>query len=80
MNDDTKINKGGKLILGYSFDKDSKCIYNEQIKGYILEIIETEELYYSYYKITILPRIKFNLIINKKKIYRLYKELRILKP
>ena len=60
---------------GYFFDKNGNCICDEQIKEYILEIIETEGLYYGYYKITVLLRRKFNLTINKKKVYRLCKEL-----
>ncbi|WP_408065614.1 transposase [Schnuerera ultunensis] len=50
------------------------------MKEYILEIIETEGLYYGYYKIAVLLRRKFNLIINKKKAYRLCKELKVLRP
>ncbi|SHD75706.1 hypothetical protein [Schnuerera ultunensis] len=44
MNEDTKINKGGRPIPGYSFDKDGNHICDEQIKEYILKIIETEGL------------------------------------
>ncbi|TCS85788.1 uncharacterized protein DUF2672, partial [Keratinibaculum paraultunense] len=80
MNEDTKINKGGRPIPGYSFDKDGNHICDEQIKEYILKIIETEGLYYGYCKITVLLRRKFNLIINKKKVYRLCKELEVLRP
>lgn len=80
MNEDTKINKGGRPIPGYSFDKDSNYICDEQIKEYILKIIETEGLYYGYCKITVLLRRTFNLIINKKKVYRLCKELEVLRP
>lgn len=60
-------NKGGRPISGYSIDIEGNRICDEQIKEYILEIIEAEVLYYSYYKITIILRRKFSLIINKKK-------------
>ncbi|WP_420841077.1 transposase [Anaerosalibacter massiliensis] len=43
-------------------------------------MIKDEGLCYGYYKITILLRRKFNLIINKKKVYRLCKKLNILRP
>ncbi|MCR2043053.1 IS3 family transposase [Anaerosalibacter massiliensis] len=45
-----------------------------------IEFIETEGLCYGYYKITVLLRRKFNLIINKKKVYILCKEHGILRP
>jgi putative transposase len=44
-----------------------------QIKEYICEIIGSEGLCYGYYKTTIILRRRFNLIINKKEIYRLWK-------
>lgn len=37
-------------------------------------------MYYGYHKITIVIRKRFNLIINKKKVYRLCKELEVLRP
>ena len=80
MDEDTKINKGGRPIPGYSFSRDGKLICDEQIKEYILRIIGLEGLCYGYYKISVLLRRKFNLVINKKKVYRLCKELQILRP
>ncbi|MBZ4668472.1 MAG: Integrase catalytic region [Defluviitaleaceae bacterium] len=74
------VNKGGRPIPGSSKTNDGKTICDEQIKEYICEIIESEGLCYGYYKITIILRRKFNLIINKKKVYRLCKELNILRP
>ncbi len=68
-------NKGGRPTPGYPFDKDGYKICDEQIKAYILEVMETEGLYYNYYKIALLLRRKFNLTINKKKVYRLCREL-----
>ena len=73
-------NKGGRPILGSSKTTNGEIICDEQIKEYICEIIESEGLCYGYYKITIILRRKFNLIINKKKVYRLCKELNVLRP
>ena len=78
--DEKLVNKGGRPIPGSSKTADGKIICDEQIKEYICEIIESEGLFYGYYKITIVLRRKFNLIINKKKVYRLCKELNILRP
>ena len=74
------INMGGRPIPGSSKTTDEKLVCDDQIKEYILEIAETEELCYGYYKITIILRRKFKLIINKKKVYRLCKELGVLRP
>jgi len=71
---------GGRPIPGYSYNKDGKKICDEQIKEFIFEIIETEGAFYGYYKITKVLRRKYQLIINKKKIYRLCKELGVLRP
>lgn len=74
-------NKGGRPTPGFSFDKKGYRICDDQIKEYILEILETEGCeFYGYYKITITLKNEYHLIINKKKVYRLCKELDILRP
>ncbi len=78
--EEKSVNKGGRPIPGSSKATNGKVICDNQIKEYICEIIESEGLCYGYYKITIILRRKFNLIINKKKVYRLCKELNILRP
>ena len=73
-------NKGGRPTPGFSFDKKGYRICDDQIKEYILEILETEGCeFYGYYKITITLKNEYHLIINKKKVYRLCKELDILR-
>ncbi|MBV1819144.1 hypothetical protein [Anaerosalibacter bizertensis] len=45
MNEDTKINKGGRPIPGYSFDKDGNGICDEQIKKYHMGLsCKTEDI------------------------------------
>ncbi|KXG73636.1 DDE-type integrase/transposase/recombinase [Thermotalea metallivorans] len=70
----------GRSIPGYSFDKNNKKISDEQIKEYIVQIIEEEGHAYGYLKITHALKRNFHLVINKKKVYRLCKELNLLKP
>lgn len=77
---DRPRNKGGRPIPGYSFDINNNRVCDDEIKGRILEIIETEGDFYGCYKITVTLRRKYNLVINKKKVYRLCKELDILRP
>lgn len=51
-----------------------------QIKEWILALIEGDCFAYGYYKLTIELRRTYGVIINKKKIYRLCKEMGILRP
>jgi len=51
-----------------------------QIKEWIIELIEGDCFAYGYYKLTVELQRSHKLIINKKKVYRLCKELDILRP
>ncbi|WP_373844969.1 transposase [Clostridium sp.] len=51
-----------------------------QIKEWILALIQGDCFAYGYYKLTIELRRTYWVIINKKKIYRLCKEMGILRP
>ncbi|WP_242952027.1 IS3 family transposase [Clostridium felsineum] len=70
--------KGGKP-RGYSINKENKIICDDQIKEFIMESINGDAINYGYRKITYYLRKYYNLIINHKKVYRLCKELNILK-
>jgi len=65
--------------VGYSLKKDDKKVCDEEIKEYIMELIQGDAFFYGYHKITHSLRREYNLIINHKKVYRLCKELKILK-
>ena len=68
----------GRPIKGYSFDKLGKQISDYQIKDWLMELIAGEENSYGYRKLTKVLRRQYQLVINKKKTYRLCKELGIL--
>lgn len=70
----------GRPAPGYSIDKGGKRISDEQIKEFLLELIAGECNGYGYRKLAIQLRRDYKLIINKKKVYRLCKELDILRP
>lgn len=70
----------GRPISGYSYTKASKKISDEQIKECICKLISGDGFPYGYRKITICLNEDYNLIINHKKVYRLCKELDILRP
>lgn len=70
----------GRPAPGYSINEDGKKISDEQIKEWLLEEISGDGFAYGYRKLTKQLRRKYHLIINKKKVYRLCKELDILRP
>ena len=70
----------GRPIKVYSMSAVGKKISDEQIKEYLSELIVGEECSYGYRKLTICLKRQYGLNINKKKVYRLCKELAILKP
>ena len=70
----------GRPIVGYSISSnEGQKICHDEIKEYIMEALQDEAFYYGYHKLTHYLRRKFKLIINHKKVYRLCKELQILK-
>lgn len=69
----------GRPIVGYSLNINGLKVCDEQIKEYMMESIQDDAFYYGYHKITHNLRRDHKLIINHKKVYRLCKELQILK-
>jgi putative transposase len=70
----------GRPAPGYSFKEDGQKVSDEQIKEFLLEEIAGDGFNYGYRKLTKVLRRKYSLIINKKKVYRLCKELGVLRP
>lgn len=70
----------GRPAPGYSTDEDGKKIPDEQIKEFLLELIAGEYNNFGYRKLAKILRRIYKLQINKKKVYRLCKELGILRP
>jgi putative transposase len=75
-----KKENGGRPVPGYSFSKNATKISDEEIEEFICEIIAGDGQYYGYRKITVVLRREYNLVINKKKVYRLCKEMGMLRP
>ncbi len=75
-----KSKSTGRPKTCYSLNQNVEKISDEQIKEYIIQIIEEEGSHYGYLEITHALRRNFKININKKKVYRLCKELKILKP
>ncbi|MED4600046.1 IS3 family transposase [Paenibacillus validus] len=70
----------GRPIPGYSYTKQGTPVPDEQIQAWLLQFIENEGASYGYLKLTILLRRYYHLIINKKKVYRLCKAMKVLRP
>lgn len=71
---------GGRPIPGFSLTQSGQKRTDEKIKSYLLQLIEGEESVYGYRKLTSCLRQRHKLVINKKKVYRLCRELDILLP
>jgi putative transposase len=77
---DSRINNGGRPLPGFCFDKDNRKICDAQIIEWIYQLIEGEGFSYGYRKLTVLLKRKYQLVINKKKVYRLCKQEGLLRP
>lgn len=71
---------GGRPVPGFSKTQEGKKVEDNIIKDYLMALIGGKECVYGYRKLTRSLRQKHHLIINKKKVYRLCKELDILLP
>ena len=71
---------GGRPKPGWSWTTGKKRMCDEEIKEKLLGLIEGDGYYYGYLKLTRDLRRKYGLLINKKKVYRLCKEMDILSP
>lgn len=70
----------GRPAPGYSIKEDGQKVSDEQIKEFLLEEIAGDCYNYGYRKLTKVLRRKYKIKINKKKVYRICKELGILRP
>ncbi|WP_307210759.1 IS3 family transposase [Paenibacillus harenae] len=68
----------GRPAPGYSLTSKGERVSDEQIKEWLLELLEGEEHVYGYKLLAQCIRDRYCLILNKKKSYRLCKELGIL--
>jgi putative transposase len=72
--------RGGRTKPGWSATVDGVRMADTEIKKCLIKLIEGDGFYYGYRKLTWALRRGFNLVINKKKVYRLCKELNALRP
>jgi len=72
-------NRKGRPVPGFSLTATDEKVSDEQIKKWLLELLEGEEHVYGYRLLARCIRDRYGVILNKKKSYRLCKELGILK-
>jgi putative transposase len=70
----------GRPIPGYSCTYDGRKVPDEQIEEWLCELISGDGFPYGYRKLTVCLHEEYLLKINHKKVYRLCKELGILRP
>jgi putative transposase len=70
----------GRPEPGLSYTVHGKPVSDEQICEWIMELIAGEAAAYGYRKLTVRLRRLHQLVINKKKVYRLCKQMEVLRP
>lgn len=64
----------------YTLMNNGENVSKEQVKDWLMEAIEGDGFAYGYLKLTYWLKRKHNLVVNKKKVYRLCEELGMLNP
>jgi putative transposase len=75
-----KTASGGRQKPRYSLRLDGVKVPDAQIRERIMELVSADDHAYGYRKLTVALRRDYDLIINQKKVYRLYRELNVLRP
>lgn len=70
----------GRQAPGYSYKINGTKVSDEQIQEWLMELISGDGYAYGYRKLTVCLRKDYQIVINKKKVYRLCKQLGILRP
>jgi putative transposase len=74
------IHRVGRPAPGLSYTIDGKPVCDEQICEWIMELIAGEAAAYGYRKLTVRLKRLHQIVINKKKVYRLCKQMNVLRP
>lgn len=74
------IHRVGRPAPGYSYTQEGEPVSDEQICEWITEFLAGEGAAYGYRKLTVLLKRRYELKINKKKVFRLCKLMDVLRP
>jgi putative transposase len=75
-----RVPRNGRPAPGFSCTQTGRRISDEQIGEWLMEFLAGEGSVYGYRKLTILLRRRHELVINKKKVYRICKQMDVLRP
>jgi putative transposase len=71
---------GGRPVPGWTWTLNGGRVADDEVRRYVLDLINGDGLHYGYLKLTHALRRQFGLIVNKKKVYRLCREMDVLRP
>ncbi|ULO10230.1 IS3 family transposase [Paenibacillus sp. 19GGS1-52] len=74
------IQRVGRPAPGYSYTTTGTRVSDEEICEWLMEFLAGEGASFGYRKLTVLLKRRHQLVINKKKIYRLCTQLNVLRP
>lgn len=74
------LHRVGRPAPGYSYNTNGNPVSDEQICEWLMELLAGEGAAFGYRKLTVLLKRRHQLVINKKKVYRLCKRLEVLRP
>lgn len=74
------LHRVGRPAPGYSYNTNGNPVSDEQICEWLMELLAGEGAALGYRKLTVLLKRRHQLVINKKKVYRLCKRLEVLRP
>ena len=77
---DRRLQAPGRAPTGYSVTTRGEKIPDGRIQEWWVDILEQDNPTYGYRKLTVILRRQYHLGINRKKVYRLLKELQLLWP
>jgi putative transposase len=77
---DRKVASKGRPVTEHSLTRSGNVVSDAQIEEWLMELVAGEEQGYGYLLLTECLRVQYQLVINKKKVYRLCKKLGILHP
>jgi putative transposase len=75
-----RVHRGGRPVPGWTRTLNGGRLSDDQVKQCLVNIIEGDGQHYGYLKLTHALRREYRLVINKKKVYRLCREMKVLRP
>jgi len=75
-----RVRRGGRPVPGWTWTVGGDRVSDDQVKQCLVDLLNGDGFFYGYLKLTHALRRQFRLVINKKKVYRLCREMNVLRP